>query len=326
MYTQIEGNIYTIPVPLPGNPLKCLNSYVIKDDARSLVIDTGFRMPECLEALQTGLDELDIDMERADIFLTHMHADHSGLVSDIAGANTKVFISRTDGERMLRRLEHPDAVRVEEYVGDGFSDEEISHFNDAPSMKYTPNRAIPFTYVGDGDILSYGGRRLEVISTPGHTPGHLCLYDKDAKAMFLGDHVLFDITPNITTWPAFDDPLGHYVHSLMDVSIYDVRLPLPAHRGVHGTMAERIGTIIEHHGARIREMLDIMDANPGLTAYDLSGKMSWRVHGRSNSWADFPLSQKWFAVGETAAHLEYLMKRGRARREFNGRVWHYFAD
>ena len=69
-----------------------------------------------------------------------------------------------------------------------------------------------------------------------------------------------------------------------------------------------------------------MDANPGLTAYDLSGKMSWRVHGRSNSWADFPLSQKWFAVGETAAHLEYLMKRGRARREFNGRVWHYFAD
>ena len=35
MYKQIEGNIYTIPVPLPGNPLKCLNSYVICPGTRS---------------------------------------------------------------------------------------------------------------------------------------------------------------------------------------------------------------------------------------------------------------------------------------------------
>ena len=326
MFTQIEGNIYTIPVALVGNPLKELNCYVIKDDERSLVIDTGFRMNECYTALTEGLAEHGIDMNRTDIFLTHLHADHTGLAPEIATPDTRVYITHEDGGRILYRLRAGFIDTGAEYREQGFPEEELLHLNDAPSMKYTPNRAIPFTYVGDGDILSYGGRRLEVISTPGHTPGHLCLYDKDAKAMFLGDHVLFDITPNITTWPAFDDPLGHYVHSLMDVSIYDVRLPLPAHRGVHGTMAERIGTIIEHHGARIREMLDIMDANLGLTAYDLSGKMSWRVHGRSNSWADFPLSQKWFAVGETAAHLEYLMKRGRARREFNGRVWHYFAD
>ena len=39
MYNHVEGNIYTIPVPLPNNPLRCLNSYVIKDDKRSLVID-----------------------------------------------------------------------------------------------------------------------------------------------------------------------------------------------------------------------------------------------------------------------------------------------
>ena len=97
-------------------------------------------------------------------------------------------------------------------------------------------------------------------------------------------------------------------------------------REVTGTMAERIGTIIEHHGTRIREMLDILDANPGMTPYDLSGRMRWRVHGRSDSWADFPLTQKWFAVGETAAHLEYLLCRGRVRREFDGAVWRYFAD
>lgn len=193
-------------------------------------------------------------------------------------------------------------------------------------MKYRQESPFSFTYVADGDVLTYGGRRLEVIFTPGHTPGHVCLYDRANKVMFLGDHVLFNITPNITTWPFFEDPLGHYVHSLMDISIYDVRLPLPAHRGVNGTMAERIGTIIEHHGARIREMLDILTERPGLTPYDLSGMMTWRVHGKTNSWADFPLNQKWFAVGETAAHLDYLLKRGRVRREFDGRCWHYSVD
>ena len=142
--------------------------------------------------------------------------------------------------------------------------------------------------------------------------------------MFLGDHVLFDITPNITTWLGFSDPLGTYVHSLMDISIFDVRLPLPAHRGVSGTMAERVGKIIEHHGARIREMIGILEKNPKLTAYELSGLMTWRVHGKSPSWADFPLQQKWFAVGETAAHLEYLLVRDRVRREIDDGVYRYY--
>lgn len=326
MYTQIENNIYTIPIPLPNNPLKCLNSYVIKDGKRSLVIDTGFRMPECYEALTGGLQELGVDMDSADIFLTHLHSDHSGLAPEIAGQDTKIYITREDGERILRGLAEKENHRAGEYRSYGFSEEELEHLDDAPSMKYQQNKRTDFTYISDGDVLEYGGRRLQVIETPGHTPGHVCLYDKADKVMFLGDHVLFNITPNITTWPGFDDPLGHYVHSLMDISIYEVRLPLPGHRAVNGTMAERIGTIIEHHGARIREMLDILDVNPGMTPYDLSGKMTWRVRGRTSSWADFPLSQKWFAVGETAAHLEYLLKRGRVRREFDGTVWHFFSD
>ncbi len=325
MYTHIEDNIYTIPVPLPNNPLRQLNSYVIKGEGRSLVIDTGFKLEECRKALCDGLEELGVDMNCTDIFLTHLHSDHSGLAAELATQSSKIYISRADGELLTLSLTQ-GLGRVEEYRSYGFSEKELENFWENPSMKYRQESPFSFTYVADGDVLTYGGRRLEVIFTPGHTPGHVCLYDRANKVMFLGDHVLFNITPNITTWPFFEDPLGHYVHSLMDISIYDVRLPLPAHRGVNGTMAERIGTIIEHHGARIREMLDILTERPGLTPYDLSGMMTWRVHGKTNSWADFPLNQKWFAVGETAAHLDYLLKRGRVRREFDGRCWHYSVD
>ena len=325
MYTHIEDNIYTIPVPLPNNPLRQLNSYVIKGEGRNLVIDTGFKLEECRKALCDGLEELGVDMNCTDIFLTHLHSDHSGLAAELATQSSKIYISRADGELLTLSLTQ-GLGRVEEYRSYGFSEKELENFWENPSMKYRQESPFNFTYVADGDVLTYGGRRLEVIFTPGHTPGHVCLYDRANKVMFLGDHVLFNITPNITTWPFFEDPLGHYVHSLMDISIYDVRLPLPAHRGVNGTMAERVGTIIEHHGARIREMLDILTERPGLTPYDLSGMMTWRVHGKTNSWADFPLNQKWFAVGETAAHLDYLLKRGRVRREFDGRYWHYSVD
>lgn len=325
MYTHIEDNIYTIPVPLPNNPLRQLNSYVIKGEGRNLVIDTGFKLEECRKALCDGLEELGVDMNCTDIFLTHLHSDHSGLAAELATQSSKIYISRADGELLTLSLTQ-GLGRVEEYRSYGFSEKELENFWENPSMKYRQESPFSFTYVADGDVLTYGGRRLEVIFTPGHTPGHVCLYDRANKVMFLGDHVLFNITPNITTWPFFEDPLGHYVHSLMDISIYDVRLPLPAHRGVNGTMAERVGTIIEHHGARIREMLDILTERPGLTPYDLSGMMTWRVHGKTNSWADFPLNQKWFAVGETAAHLDYLLKRGRVRREFDGRCWHYSVD
>ena len=325
MYTHIEENIYSIFVPLPGNPLKNLNAYLIKSESgRNLLIDTGFRQDECRQALLAGLDELGVSMENTDIFLTHMHSDHTGLAAELAAPETRVYINREDGDRLESFRVAKNTLRMEEYSMLGFSREEMDFLQDSPMRKFSSVKKAEFTHISDGDTLEYGGRRLRVIETPVHTPGHVCLYDRENKVMFLGDHVLFDITPNITTWLGFSDPLGTYVHSLMDISIFDVRLPLPAHRGVSGTMAERVGKIIEHHGARIREMVGILEKNPKLTAYELSGLMTWRVHGKSPSWADFPLQQKWFAVGETAAHLEYLLVRDRVRRELDNGVYRYY--
>ena len=325
MYTHIEENIYSIFVPLPGNPLKNLNAYLIKSESgRNLLIDTGFRQDECRQALLAGLDELGVSMENTDIFLTHMHSDHTGLAAELAAPETRVYINREDGDRLESFRVAKNTLRMEEYSMLGFSREEMDFLQDSPMRKFSSVKKAEFTHISDGDTLKYGGRRLRVIETPGHTPGHVCLYDRENKVMFLGDHVLFDITPNITTWQGFEDPLGKYVHSLMDISIFDVRLPLPAHRTVSCTMAERIGTIIEHHGARIRELIGVLEHEPGLTAYEIAGRMRWKVRGKSSAWEDFPLQQKWFAVGEAAAHLEYLTTRGRARREESGGLWRFY--
>ena len=75
---------------------------------------------------------------------------------------------------------------------------------------------------------------------------------------------------------------------------------------------------------RGREALSIIRDNPGLCAYDIAGRMKWKI--RAANWDEFPVIQKWFAVGECFSHLDYHLLRGAIRAEegADGLV-HYYA-
>src|SRR5437899_11094988 len=72
--------------------------------------------------------------------------------------------------------------------------------------------ADPDQLLGDEDEILLGdGRTLEVIWTPGHTPGHCCLLLKPERILFVGDHLLPKITPHVGLWPnGPENPLGHF--------------------------------------------------------------------------------------------------------------------
>jgi glyoxylase-like metal-dependent hydrolase (beta-lactamase superfamily II) len=143
----------------------------------------------------------------------------------------------------------------------------------------------------------------------------MCYWLEEEGAMLLGDHVLFDITPNITNWEGVDDSLGNYLDSLRAIRAYDVALPLPGHRG-RGAFRARIDDLLAHHEHRLAEALEVVKKYPGNTAYFLAGHMTWKI--RANSWEEFPLAQKWFAVGECASHMDYLKRRDLIREEPDG--------
>ena len=139
-----------------------------------------------------------------DIFCTHLHSDHTGLAPELIRPGCRIFIG---GDRRAR--------------GEGGSGPGLLGGGSTGSMSWTaspggrwrpcggdnpaqtaapPWREGLYTPLPDGAELRYGGHTLRCVLTPGHTPGHLCLYDPGRRRLFCGDHVLFHITPNICRW------------------------------------------------------------------------------------------------------------------------------
>lgn len=322
MIIHVADNLYTIPVPLPNNPLKSLNVYVVTGE-RNLLIDTGFRQEECKKALLEGLTELNISMEDTDIFLTHLHSDHTGLAPEIAGKHTRIFIGEHDLSRLPgKHCNFSWGKTDEHFAAEGFPVELLEVLTSKnPAKSLSPIPFDDYIPVKDGTEFRYGGHCFKAILTPGHTPGHLCLWEKETGICILGDHILFDITPNITRWNDMEDSLGCYLRSLRKINMLPVTLPLPAHREVHMDFHKRCNDIIAHHEQRCREVLTILADGQAKTAWDITAGMTWQI--RARNWAEFPTPQKWFAVGEALAHLDHLIANRQVIRYLQDGLYYY---
>ena len=311
MIEQLQQDLFRIEIPLPKSPLKYLNSYVVRSPEKNLIIDTGLNQKECLSAMHAGLQEIGISLDRTDIFITHLHADHFSLVSALATPDTQVLFNR------------PDAEIVESWAGfewmiayagrNGFPENQLRDAIEAhPGSKFGSDWVPELKILEDGEQIVYGDYAFTCIATPGHTMGHTCLYDADKKILVSGDHILIDITPNIQCWSDERNPLKDYLESLQKVYDLDVDLVLPGHRRIFQDHRRRIRELEAHHRHRLEEVIGILK-NADLTAYDTAARMSWDI--KADSWDAFPIAQKWFATGETLSHLLYLEKEGMLRRE-----------
>lgn len=324
MAIQIAENLWLLEIPLVNSPLKNLNSYLITGK-RNLLIDTGFRQESCREAMERELDHIGVDRSKMDIFLTHLHSDHTGLAPELIYPHCHIFISSIDGQRLSASyLESTWRKLYAENIREGFSAEEVEWlWANNPAQNGRPIQYDDYIYLSGGDEFSYGGITLQTLHTPGHTPGHLCLYAPQKQWLFSGDHILFHITPNICRWEGVPDSLGDYLNSLAQIRSLPVRLLLPAHRHDTGNFSVRTNELEIHHIQRITEVLDIVKHEPGLTAYQIAGRMAWSI--RSQNWDDFPTTQKHFAVGEAMAHLDYLISRMRVERRDANAQFRYYA-
>jgi len=306
MIEEIRQNLFRLEIPLPNSPLKYLNSYVVRSPGRNLIIDTGLNREECLKAMQSGLRELDIRLEKTDFFITHLHADHFALLSKLATASSEVFFNRTETE--LVEASGWWEPMVAYAAKNGFPENELQKAIQAHPGREFGSEWIPeLSVLEDGDQIRAGDYSFSCVSTPGHSRGHTCLYEPEKKILVAGDHILIDITPNIQCWADDYNPLKDYLSSLDKVNDLDIELVLPGHRRLITDHKRRIAQLKAHHRKRLGEVLGILTGKPQ-TAYEVASQMTWDIH--CDSWEDFPRAQKWFATGEAIAHLRYLQREG----------------
>ena len=314
---SVGHGIYNIKVPLLNNPLRDLNAYLIKGE-RDLLIDTGFNMDECENVLVGAFNELDVDYDKLDIFITHLHGDHSGLLGRLYKEGMTLYCSEPDAKLIIYGADINYWLELETiFTEHGYPETNYMRTSNVhPGKKYNHGSKVKFDYVKDGDILTVGDNKLQCVLTPGHSPGHMCLYEQEKKILFSGDHVLGNISPNICPELGMDDPLTLYLKSLEYIKTFDVKEAYPGHRKMITEFSDRVDELIEHHHERLDEVISILKKYGEQTGYEVAQHMTW--HTKHNIFSEFKRPQKLFATGEAISHLQHLHTLGKISRKKNG--------
>ena len=306
MIDEVAKNVFRVEIPLTVPLLDSMNAYVVRDGDRNLIIDTGMSQNRCEEVMRKALKDLDIDLARTDFFMTHHHGDHFGLVGRLIAKGAVIYISGPEAgmiERIRSREILADVTGFIEVTG--FPEKDLSRIIPPHAgTEYQAREMWPFMLISDGDVISRGGHNLRCVVTPGHSPGHTCLYDEEKKILFSGDHVLGSITPAIQLRSDHENPLKDYVRSLERLSRFSVRLVLPGHGGIFKNYAERVAQLMTHHEERATDVLLAL-ASGEKDPYEVASRIPWSIVD-FDGWEGVPLIQKFFATGEAFSHLKYL--------------------
>lgn len=287
---------FTVPLAMPSPDH--LHVHVLRLRGGDLIVDTGAHGSE--GALQQGLEA--VAPRAARVLITHGHVDHWGLATTLS----PTVLAHPGCEMSLRF-----ATDGPPPVGEGPA------WADADSMRAAFSgfeqliAGVPeIEQIADGDRID---DEWEVLWTPGHDPGHVCLWRASDGVLLCGDLLLPGFTPNIQ--PSFDgsDALGDFLASLARIEQLPIRVVLPAHGNPYKDAQGRARELRAHHLRRLAQLVDVVEGGVG----DVS-ELSRIVFGAA---ATASPPDRMLAAMETYAHLDHLRRQGRIVVDDAGR-WH----
>jgi glyoxylase-like metal-dependent hydrolase (beta-lactamase superfamily II) len=317
---ELLPGIWRLPLPLHDSPLGHVNTYLVRADDGYLLVDCGWDTADTLRALEGHLRALDIRLpDVRHLVITHIHPDHYGLAGRLREI-TSADLSFHRLERLYIESRYVDANELLDEMREwlrlnGTPAAELDRLNrGSMGMLERVQIAFPDRTLDGGEEIPCGRFSFRVIWTPGHSAGHICLYDAAHKVLLSGDHVLPHITPSVglhvrTT----SNPLADYLDSLRLIGRLQAELVLPGHGEPFRGLPERTEALLAHHDRRLDEIVVLLSRTPGrgLSGYEIASLMSW---SRRRGWDELSGFERRLAVMEALAHLELLHARGHIQK------------
>lgn len=319
---EVAPEVFRLALPLGIHGVPTVSAYLLRGDDADTLVDCGIAVAteepggaaerDGTEAVTAALAAVGSSLERLErLVVTHAHIDHFGIAGELvrrSGADLWMH-RRTDLD--LAKYGDPDEAvdrRTLMLADHGVYGRELTEASEGllDWMPVMPSIGRPSTFLEGGERFDAGGRTWEVVHTPGHSPGHVCLWDARARLLCSGDHLLQIVSPPVTFERGFEtDPMGSYLASLERVRNLAPDLVLPGHGTPFRDGARRAEAIAAGKRRRLAQVRDLVTARPRtvpeLTA-DLFG--SARLTG----------AQRHFVMAEILAYLAYHEARGVLRR------------
>lgn len=305
---EIVMGVFELRLPIPFED-GLVNVFFFTDGDQVDLLDCGMNSDDSVAMIHQTIKHLGAKRLRR-LMVTHIHPDHYGAAGVLAGEGlADLYIHRLEVP-----LVHPRYVELEHLVAEvrkyllvnGVpSDEADVLSNSQRALSEVVKTAEPSVQLDGAEIVQMGRRHLRVEWTPGHSPGHITLYDLESKTLFAGDHILPDSSPNIGLHPqSTPDPLHEYLDGLRRMAAYQPELVLPAHGRPFSEVQSRVDTLISHHQRRLDQVTEIVDRTE---------KSGWQV--ALELWGPREnLYEKRLALQEGLAHLQALAVEDRVTK------------
>ncbi len=330
---EVAPGIYQLILPNPPQATpRYVNAYLVRGSNGYLLLDTGWQN-KALASLQKQLTKIGIGFEDiTQIVITHTHPDHYGLagrLKQLSDAKLALHYLETNVIKSRFKNESEFISQLDQWwLVNGVPINRLAEFRQG----FLENKTDPIVPIlpditlRGNETISNGIFSFQVLWTPGHSAGHISLYEPKQKILFSGDHILPNITTNIgiSLLPpqSSTNPLGDYLNSLNEMKQLEVDLILPGHGNRFVDLKGRVEKLIKHHKRRTAETARTIEVE-AKTTYQIATELTWRPDTKGAGWQGLGLWGQRLAVAETAAHLESLRFNGKADKFFRDSIAYY---
>lgn len=315
---EVADGVLWLRMPLPFG-LDHINLYLLRHAEGWVVVDTGLAVPRSREVWERVFVEVMDSRPVVAVICTHFHFDHSGLAAWLT-ERFRCPLYMTRGEYQALHVvpdsREPGWEFHDFYSRAGLDEEQIaSLLPTIEGMRFDGGLPRSYRRLREGTSLRIGGRHWQVVVGAGHSPEHACLMSKEDLLLIAGDQVLPRITSSVLVGPnePYANSLGDWLASLRHLrALPDEALVLPAHERPFFGLHQRLYQLQKHHEHHLQNLKTQLQ--DGMTAAEIRPLLFPRIKG------PFDLLM---SLGETLAHLHYLVEEGELRRDLETGVWRF---